>query len=108
MGRWWAALAGFIVRWRLWLVAATLVAAGVAATGLPRIELDTHQDTLVPADSQLFRDNVRYQDAFGGGEIVVLFTGDPLVLLQGENLQRLEDLQAKVGQSRYVARSVSP
>jgi uncharacterized protein len=104
----WHALARFIGRWRIAIVVAVLVLAGLAVPGLMRLEFDTRQDTLVSADSQLFKDNVRYQAEFGGGELVVLFTGDPLALLQGENLKRLEAVERELAKSDRFVRTVSP
>lgn len=106
--RFWDGLAGLIFRWRLALILASLVVAAAAATGLPRLEFDTQQDTLVPRESALFRDNERYQTAFGGGELVVLFDGDPLALLQGANLDRVEKLHLAIGRNPHFARVVSP
>jgi hydrophobe/amphiphile efflux-3 (HAE3) family protein len=107
-GRAWDAIAALIVRWRLAVFPITVVAVAATAFGLARLEFDTRQDTLVPPDSQLSRDNRVYQEIFGGGEIVAVFEGDVAGLLAGDNLARLEALHAQVAADQRFARAVSP
>ena len=101
-------LGSFIGRWRFVILAAFVVFAAVASAGLSRLEFDTQQDTLVPAGSKLFRDNVRYQDTFGGGELVVLLEGPVTGLYEGENLKRVERLHEAVAANPRFFRTVSP
>lgn len=101
-------VAAIICRWPWPILAFFAVAVAATAPGLARLDFDTQQDTLVPRDSDLFRDNARYQDEFGGGELVVVFTGDVLGLLEGENLARLEAMHDRVNAIPLLARAVGP
>src|SRR5690242_1346154 len=90
MTRFWHVLADAIMRWRVLIWAALAIAAVVSDFRIPRIKFDTQQDTLVPSSSKLYKDNERYQTSFGGSQLEVIFTGDPLQLLSGDNLARLQ------------------
>jgi hypothetical protein len=54
-------------------VVATVAVLGVGASGLG---FTTGQDTLVDPGSEVYQDNARYQDRFGGEPMLVLLTGD--------------------------------
>lgn len=74
------------------LAGAALLTAGlgVAAT---RIEFRTGQDTMVSPSAQVFQENLRYQAAFGGEAMIVLFSGDVTRLVSPENRRRLEAME---------------
>lgn len=104
----WRTISDTICRRRVlvWVIVAAITI--VAALGIPRIEFDTQQDTLVSSDSQLFKDNVQFQSQFGGGQLAVIFDGDPHTLLQGENLKRLQHLHDEISNDRGFLAVVSP
>lgn len=108
MARYWHALANVICRWRVVFWAAVGIAAIVAAFGIPRLEFDTQQDTLVSSSSQLYKDNVQYQSKFGGGQLEVIFEGDPRTLLEGDNLARLEKVHDEIGKDNGFFSVTSP
>jgi len=108
VGRFWDTLARLIVRWRFVTWGLALVAVIVAAFGIPRIQFDTQQDTLVSPNSQVFRDNVQFQKLFGGGQLAVIFDGNVLNLLQGENLVRLEQLDQRIKSDPRFLNVTSP
>ena len=66
-------LASFVRRWPVALVAATMLAATGLAFGIPRLRFETGQDSLLDPSSKVMRDNTRYQAAFGGDYLIVLF-----------------------------------
>ena len=76
MKTWWLFCADLLRRHYLWVLAASVVATVVLAFGIARLEFSTSQDTLVPAGSAVFQDNLRYQQQFGGEPVLVLFTAE--------------------------------
>lgn len=106
--RFWNGLSRFICRWRFGIWALAALAVVVASFGITRIEFDTQQDTLVSPSSQVFKDNVKFQDLFGGGQIAVIFHGDVLTLLKGQNLQRLEHLDQELRADPHFLNVTSP
>ena len=75
-------------------VAATLVLLTVAlATGLPRLEFETSQDTLVDPSSTVAEQNARYQATFGGDAMLVAWTGDLEHLGDEGNLDALRAIE---------------
>ena len=99
MDAFWTLCAELIRRWHLWLLAGAAVATVTFAFGIARLEFKTSQDTFVPSDSQVFRDNVRYEQQFGGEPVLVLFTADDIrQLFAPPNIGELaaleEELQA--------------
>jgi hydrophobe/amphiphile efflux-3 (HAE3) family protein len=76
-------------------VTAALVLITVAlATGLPRLEFETSQDTLVNHDSTVAQENRRYQEQFGGDAVLVAWTGDIDDITEGDTIERLEQIEA--------------
>ena len=78
MDAFWTLCAELIRRWHLWLLAGAVVATVTFAFGITRLEFKTSQDTFVPSGSQVFQDNVRYEQQFGGEPVLVLFTADDI------------------------------
>jgi hydrophobe/amphiphile efflux-3 (HAE3) family protein len=66
-------LASFVRRWPVQLVAVTMLAAFGLSFGIPRLRFETGQDSLLEPSSKVMRDNTRYQAAFGGDYLIVLF-----------------------------------
>jgi hydrophobe/amphiphile efflux-3 (HAE3) family protein len=76
-------------------VTAVLVLLTLAlATGLPRLEFETSQDTLVNRDSTVAEENRRYQEQFGGDAVLVAWTGDIDEITEGDTVERLEQIEA--------------
>ncbi len=89
------------------LVVAGMVTIGLGA-GLNGLEFRTSQDTLVSSSSQVFKDNARYQDQFGGESMLVLFSGDPVGLFSSDNIGQLQQLEADLRATSGVATVVGP
>src|SRR6266545_702249 len=109
MSRIWPSLAHLLTR----RVAATLLvclAVTVAlATGLSRLDFATGQDSYLNKDSEVAKDNVVYQTAFGGPAMLVLFTGDDVVdLFSPDNLSELKALEEDLRASGVVESVIGP
>jgi predicted RND superfamily exporter protein len=92
----WNRLARVIVRRPMVVLSVALVVAVGLGTGLLRVAFSTDQDTLVDSSSQVYLDNTRYQEHFGGETMLVLFTGDPVGLFSEANLAEMEALEAEL------------
>ena len=101
-------LAAFLGRRPLVVLVVSLVALVGIGLGLSKVEFRTSQDTLVSPSTQVFKDNVRYQDEFGGETMLVLFTGDPVGLFSNENMVALRGLEAELRATQGVATVVGP
>ncbi len=100
MKAFWLSCADFIQRRYLWVLTASAVATVVLAFGIPRLEFKTSQDTIVPAGSQVYRDNVRYERQFGGEPVLVLFSGaDIRRLFAPPNVDELAALEDELNSS---------
>lgn len=96
------------VRRPIVVLVGTLAAMLLLSLGLTRIEFQTSQDTLVSSSSQVFKDNVRYQDEFGGDTMLVLVSGDPVDLFSSENITALQHLEADLRATEGVETVVGP
>ena len=92
----WLSFAELIRRRYLWVLAAAGVATVVLAFGIPRLEFKTSQDTIVPTNSDVFQDNLRYQRQFGGEPLLVLFEGDIRRLFAPPNIDELDALETEL------------
>src|SRR3954449_8438468 len=92
------------------LVVVVTVLLGIGAT---RIEFATGQDSYLNSDSQIAIDNREYQDLFGGEAVILLFSAnkpdvDISDLFVGDNLTKLEQITADLGEIPEVESVVSP
>ncbi|MEX0786465.1 MAG: hydrophobe/amphiphile efflux-3 (HAE3) family transporter [Dehalococcoidia bacterium] len=96
----WKACADLIRRRHILVLALAAAATVALALGIPRLEFKTSQDTIVPAGSQTYRDNVRYERQFGGEPVLVLFTADDIrTLFQPPNVGELATLEQELNDS---------
>lgn len=101
-------LGTFIERRPLLLIAAAAVVTAVAALGFMQVEIRTSQDMLISRHSKTFRDYDRYSRQFGGGPILVLFSGDLNTLLSPSNLDTMAGLQQELEADSRIKLVVSP
>jgi hydrophobe/amphiphile efflux-3 (HAE3) family protein len=100
MKAFWLFCADFIRRRYLWVLAASVVATVVLAFGISRLEFKNSQDTIVPASSEVYKDNLRYEQQFGGEPVLVLFTGDDIRnLFAPPNVDTLASLERDLEES---------
>jgi len=104
----WLAVAAIVRRWYFWIVVAFLALTAVSLLGISRISFKTGQDTIVPASSRVYQDNLRYQASFGGDPILVLFEGDIRRLFQPANIKAIQDLESALLATGDLESVVSP
>ena len=104
----WLFLADLIRRHHLWLIVLAGAFTIGLALGIPRIKFKTGQDTFTSSGSQVYQENLRYQQQFGGDPVLVLFEGDVLRLLSSPNLETLRRLEAELQARDSVLSVVSP
>jgi hypothetical protein len=89
-----------------------LVLTLVLGLGITQLKFSTGQDSYLNKGDQVAKDNVAYQDLFGGQIMVVLFTmqGDQTVadLMEPENRKKIEDAAAKLAESPEVEAVLTP
>lgn len=101
LGRWQAKHAGV-------LLAFAAVATIILVFGLGRLEFSTGQDTLLSPGSDVYKDNLRYQEAFGGDPIILLLEGDVMSLFGEPNRSRLRAFESEILAMADVHSVVSP
>ena len=90
-------------------VAAVLVLVTVAlATGLPRLDFETSQDTLVNRDSTVAKQNRLYQSHFGGDAMLVAWTGSIAQVTTGDTLTRLRAVEADLRATKHFDAVIGP
>jgi hypothetical protein len=104
----WLVLTDVIQTRYFWILAVACVLTAVLAFGIPRIEFKTGQDTIVSSSSQVYKDNLRYQETFGGDPMIILFEGDVRSLLSPPNVDTLRNLEADLQRRGGVGTIVSP
>ncbi len=98
------ALARFIERWP-WLIIVVAITLSMAAVpGVLLLESETGFDAFLSADSEISRDNSRYQAQFGGEPITILLTGQLDDIFSAGNLAVLAEFEKGLsGDNRYLA-----
>jgi hydrophobe/amphiphile efflux-3 (HAE3) family protein len=93
----------------LGLVALGLVAVTVALVpGLGRLEFSTSQDAMVDPATDVYRDNVRYQERFGGEVMILLFEGTITDLVTPEHRAEFDALEQGLARAGGYHTVVSP
>jgi hydrophobe/amphiphile efflux-3 (HAE3) family protein len=91
-----------------------LVALGLGAVtaallpGLARLEFSSSQDTMVDPASDVYRDNLRYQERFGGEVMILLFEGRITDLVTPEHRAELDALEQGLARAGGYHTVVSP
>ncbi|NLV55683.1 MAG: MMPL family transporter [Acidimicrobiales bacterium] len=88
-----------------------LVTVGLGL-GITQLEFATGQDSYLNADDQIAKDNVAYQELFGGQIMIVLFTmddgSDVIDLTTGDNRQTILDAAEEIAENPNVESVVTP
>lgn len=108
LARGFAAWARLIRRRVAWLTAAVVVLTVVLAGGLPRLEFDSSQKTMVPNTSQVYLDNLKYQSSFGGELMVVVLDGDVRQLFTPRNRAALAAIESEITGSGRFSTIIGP
>ncbi|HVE19187.1 MAG TPA: hypothetical protein VNB52_08880, partial [Ilumatobacteraceae bacterium] len=93
------------------VVVVLLVTIGLGI-GLQRLDFSTGQNSYIDPASQVARDNERYQNLFGGENMVVLFTVDEgksvVDLFTPANVTKFGDVEKQMLTSDAIQSVVSP
>jgi hydrophobe/amphiphile efflux-3 (HAE3) family protein len=89
----WKSLSAAVTRHPGRVLAAVASVVVLLAVGLPRLEFQTGQDTMVDPGAEVYQVNERYQDTFGGEPMLVLLTGDIRSLTRGDALAEVGALE---------------
>lgn len=106
--RGWSAYATFVERRFRAVFLAALLLTVILAFGLPRLEFSSTQDTMIPSGSQVYVENERYQQQFGGDPMLVLLEGDIRELFSAHNLAELERLESELMETGLFHAVLSP
>jgi hydrophobe/amphiphile efflux-3 (HAE3) family protein len=105
----WTACAELIARRHAWVLitcAAVTVALGL---GISRLEFKTSQDVLIDPGSDVYKENLAYQEQFGGEPMLVLFESDDIRNLFSEhNMAELDELERQLDSTGKYHATVSP
>ncbi|HEY4608178.1 MAG TPA: MMPL family transporter, partial [Ilumatobacteraceae bacterium] len=102
-----------------WLSEHTLLTIGVVVVitialgiGLQKLDFSTGQSSYIDPNSQVAKDNERYQDLFGGENMVVLFTVDEgrsvVDLFTPSNISQMQIVEQEMSTSDAIQSVVSP
>jgi hypothetical protein len=108
MRRIWEGIGTLVARRPARVLLVTGAAIAVLGAGLVRLDFVTDQATLVEPGSQVYEDNARFQEAFGGEPMLVLLTGDIRAMASGEGLAQLTALESELRDTGEFAAVVGP
>jgi hydrophobe/amphiphile efflux-3 (HAE3) family protein len=91
-----------------WLTAAVVVLTAVLAGGLPRLEFDSSQETMLPGTSQVYLDNLTYQESFGGELMVVVLDGEVRRLFSPGNRAALAAIESELAGTGRFSTIIGP
>ena len=101
-------VAGLLARrYRATLAAAAAVTV-VLGFGATQLYFDTSQNGLIGSQSQVAKDNVRYQTAFGGDALLIMVTGPVEQLFTPANLARQRRLEAQLRATGQYSSIIGP
>lgn len=89
-------LAQVITRKGRFVVATIVVITLALALGLPRLGFVTGEDTIISPSSDVYADNLRFQQAFGGEAMLVLYEGDIAGLFTPENVFAMSAMEEEL------------
>jgi hypothetical protein len=88
------------------------VVTAIVGAGAAKLEFATGQDSYLNTDEDVYKDNVAYQDLFGGQAMLTLFSmeeGKTVVdLFTPENLEAMAEIEAEVLEDPGVLSVVTP
>ena len=96
MKTFWQRVADALLHRPVVALAAVALVTVALATGLPGLDFETSEDAMLNETSLVYQDNLRYQRAFGGEAMLVLYSGDIRGVSQPGNLAQLDALEAEL------------
>src|SRR5262245_66208790 len=112
MQRFWSVLAVNLGK-RAGLVSVIgLLVTVVLGLGITQLDFATGQDSYLNKDEQVYKDNVAYQDLFGGEAMLTLFTmeggRDVVDLFTPDNIQHLQQIDEQLHDTEGIETVVTP
>ena len=101
-------LASLLARHFKGTLAALIGVAVVLGAGATLLVFDTSQNGLIGSQSQVAKDNVRYQATFGGDAMLIMVTGRIESLFTPTNLARQRRLEAQLRATGDFASVIGP
>ena len=105
LGRWLARRSGVVL-------GAVVALTVLLALGLPRLTFATGQDSYLNADTEVYTDNIEYQNLFGGQAMLTLFTAEDgrtvADLFTPENNAAMRALAERIKTNDGVAGVITP
>src|SRR4026208_248324 len=112
MGNFWRGSGRWLSRRTLVAMIGVVVVTNALGIGLQKLDFSTGQSSYIDPDSQVAKDNERYQKLFGGENMVVLFTVDEgksvVDLFTPANIAQFADIEKQLLTSDAVQSVVSP
>ncbi len=109
MQRFFRRLGIFIENRRLPIIIVSLILVAVSIFGALRLTMSSGTDTLVDANSQVYKDYSRFTEHFSSDVVVVLVEGDNISqLLQLENMNAMENVTNQMGATPGVISVIDP
>jgi uncharacterized protein len=112
VARFWGALAVRLGKHAGLVSAVALLVTLILGFGITKLDFATGQDSYLNADEEVYKDNVAYQDLFGGQVMVVLFSMEDgtsvAELTSPENQRVLREAEAELLANPHVETVVSP
>ena len=112
MGNFWRGSGRWLSRRTLVTMIAVVVVTIALGIGLQKLDFSTGQSSYIDPDSQVAKDNERYQDLFGGENMVVLFTVDEgrsvVDLFTPGNIAQFQIVEQEMNASDAIQSVVSP
>jgi hydrophobe/amphiphile efflux-3 (HAE3) family protein len=112
MGDFWRSVGQLLSRRTAATLVAVLVVTVGLGIGLQRLDFSTGQNSYIDPTSQVAKDNERYQNLFGGENMVVLFTVDEgksiVDLFTPANIALFTDVEKQMLTSDAIQSVVSP
>jgi len=102
------AIARFIERRPWWILIIIALLSGAAAPGVTLLESSTGFESLVSPSSDLWQDNARYEEQFGGDSIVILLEGQQEDIFSVENLAILDQFEQEFSQDERYRSILGP
>ena len=102
-------LARFVAHRPWWLIIAAVVLTAAAVPGITMLRTETGYNTFVSPRSEVFQDNARYEEEFGGDPITLLLTAERLEdIFSDDNLVILSEFEQRISQDARYRSVFSP
>src|SRR4051794_18969078 len=112
MANLWRSVGRWLSEHTLLTIAVVVVVTIGLGIGLQKLDFSTGQSSYIDPNSQVAKDNERYQDLFGGENMVVLFTVDEgrsvVDLFSPSNISQLQIVEQEMSTSDAIQSVVSP